>query len=174
MGWTAYNIEPFPAPYENLRLNRPNAKNYNFALSNRIGTANFRGVKHPDLGLNFTNSSLCHTEAHEKDLIERGCTFFDLEVELTTWKAFVEKECILQVDLFVLDVEGHELSVVEGMQGCSVLPDLICVEVGHLDFNTVREALKELGYVYDISSNVNAFFIHQSKLGLFAFRRAAF
>ncbi len=78
---------------------------------------------------------------------------------------------ITQVDLLVLDVEGHELSVIAGMRGCHTLPDLICIEVGHIDFGLIRSELYRLGYLYDISSHVNAFFIKNEKLPLFALRR---
>jgi glycosyltransferase involved in cell wall biosynthesis len=53
------------------------------------------------------------------------------------------------------------------MQGCNVLPDVMCVEFGHLGLNTVRNKLELLGYIYDITSNANAYFIRKDKVGLF-------
>ena len=171
MGWTGYNLEPSPHVFENLSRNRPNSRNINLALSNHIGTASFKMVKHPQLGLNYGNGSLSHTDEHTQLLEAAGCTFVDVDVQLTTWRALVEQEGIVAVDLMVLDVEGHELSVLEGMHGCSVLPDVICVEVGHVPLSTVRLRLSELGYLYDISSHVNAFFILQNKLPVISFRQ---
>lgn len=171
LGWTGYNLEPSPHIFANLKRNRPDSRNYQIALSNRIGSAPFKLVSHPQLGLNYGNGSLTHTAQHTQLLREGGCTFSEVEVELTTFRAFTERERMHHVDLFVLDVEGHELDVIEGMLGSQVLPDIMCVEVGHTPLDQVRNSLARLGYVYDISSHVNAFFIHQTKLPLFAFRQ---
>lgn len=172
MGWRGYNFEPLPSAFEKLAVNRPSSVNLNKALSNTVGRQSFKVVHHPQLGLNFGNSSLCHTQAHWQHLADYGCSFSDVEVETTDWKKFVEEYEISHVDLFVLDVEGHEISVLEGMRNCPVLPDLICIEVGHLDFGTLRTLLNQLGYVYDISSHVNAFFVREAQVPLFALRRA--
>lgn len=170
MGWQCYNIEPMPAAFERLLVNRPKSRNYNFAFSNHCGNAFFRQVSHPDLGLNFGNSSLSHTDLHLHDLVSRGCRFTEIEVETLTWKAWIERESISYIDLLVLDVEGHEIPVLEGMEGSSVLPDVICIEIGHLDFGEIRQKLLGLGYVYDVTSHVNAFFVKQDRLALYAHR----
>lgn len=172
MGWQSYNIEPMPNAFERLIANRPASKNYHFALSDRCGKATFRQVSHPDLGLHFGNSSLSHTDLHLKDLQDRGCQFTEIEIPTMTWKEWISREKIPCVDLLVLDVEGHELQVIEGMMGSTVLPEIICVEIGHLSFGRVRQALSVLGYVYDITSHVNAFFIRADRLSLFALRAA--
>lgn len=173
MDWKVLNIEPMPDAFQRLCNNRPKSRNRNFAMSSENEIRSFKEVRHPTLGTNFGNSSLSHTQEHLHDLQNRGCDFVDIKVSTKTWRAFVEEEKLPYIDLFVLDVEGHELSVIQGMEGCTVLPDLICVEIGHLDFEDVRFALHRLGYAYDTSSHVNAFFIHQSKLSLFAFRASA-
>lgn len=170
MGWQSYNIEPMPDAFQRLTTNRPKSHNYNFAFSNQCGTAIFRQVLHPDLGLHFGNSSLSHTDLHLSDLKERGCSFTEIEVSTLTWRTWIEQENIHFVDLLVLDVEGHELQVIEGMVGSEVLPDVICCEIGHLNFNKVRKAFHELGYAYDVTSHVNAFFVKQDRLSLFALR----
>jgi FkbM family methyltransferase len=172
MGWQSYNIEPMPNAFERLIANRPKSKNYNFAFSDRCGTATFRQVSHPELGLHFGNSSLSHTELHLKDLRDRGCQFDEIEVPTITWREWVAQEKIPFVDLLVLDVEGHELQVIEGMVASPVLPDIICVEIGHLDFGRIRQGLAGRGYVYDVTSHVNAYFIRADRLSLYALRAA--
>lgn len=172
MDWKGFNIEPVPWIFEQLCINRPTASNFNFALSSSNGEATFKAVDHPHFGTDCTNGSLNHTDEHAKLLEEIGCGIVEVTVNLRTWSDFVEKEKIQHIDLMVLDVEGHELSVIEGMQGSKVLPDVICIEVGHLKLEDIRTELKQLGYVYDISSHVNAFFVKQALLPLFAMRRA--
>lgn len=170
MGWQSYNIEPMPNAFERLLVNRPKSRNYNFAFSNQCGKATFRQVSHPNLGLHFGNSSLSHTDLHLQDLVSRGCQLSEIEVETITWKAWIEQERISYIDLLVLDVEGHEIQVLEGMEGCCVLPDVVCIEIGHLDFGKIRQILSTLGYLYDVTSHVNAFFVRQDRLDLFAHR----
>lgn len=173
MGWRGYNIEPLPWIYERLCKNRPASVNINRALSNKSGLATFQAVDHPTFGRECTNGSLAHTDAHMSLLQEVGCSFMPVEVSLITWHEFILQHNIAYVDLLVLDVEGHELSVIEGMRGCHVLPELICIEVGHLDLGEIRNQLGALGYTYDTSSHVNAFFVKTEKLPLFSFRVAA-
>lgn len=173
MSWKGYNIEPVPWVYKRLRDNRPDSININRALSSKSGSAIFQAVDHPTFGKDCTNGSLEHTDAHMSHLQDVGCSFVPVEVSLVTWSGFIQQYKVRHVDLLVLDVEGHELSVIEGMRGCEVLPDLICIEVGHLDLGEIRNRLATLGYTYDISSHVNAFFVKTEKLPLFALRAAA-
>jgi hypothetical protein len=73
----------------------------------------------------------------------------------------------------VLDVEGHELSVLSGMKDSHVMPKVMCVEFGHIGFGALRSTMNELGYEYDVSSYANAFFVRRDALPLFAFRSSA-
>jgi FkbM family methyltransferase len=173
MGWKGYNFEPVPWIFEKLSKNRPNSRNLNFALSDTIGVSQFQAIDHPEYGLDCTNGSLAHMPQHAKWLDDIGCKYVSVAVKLRTWLDFVEQEAVRHVDLLVLDVEGHELAVIEGMAGSAVLPDIICIEIGHLAFGDVRASLGALGYIYDISSHVNAFFVKGELLPLFALRRAA-
>jgi len=173
MGWRGFNLEPAPANFKQLQKNRPSSVNLEIGLSNFSGEVDFKHVVSPLLGENFGNGSITHSQDHIQDLQQRGCSFQSVQIQVTTWKCFVEQQNIFHVDLLVLDVEGHELAVLEGMRDCEVLPDLICIEVGHLDLGEIRNRLATLGYTYDISSHVNAFFVKTEKLSLFSLRAAA-
>lgn len=173
MGWKGYNFEAQPWTFEQLTKNRPHSTNINLALSDQNGEALFTSAIHPDLGKNFGNGSISHQHEHLDDLNSRGCTYETYPVNTITWKNFIQEYKLTKVDLFVLDVEGHELSVLESMKECLVLPDIICIEYGHLGLNTVKEHLELLGYTYDITSNANAFFVKNEKLSLFALRSSS-
>lgn len=173
MGWSGFNIEAAPPNYANLVKNRPNSRNLQIGLSSSDGKTQFLHAISPVLGENFGNGSIHHTPEHLQALKEDGCDFKEYEIEILTWRTLVQREGITHVDLFVLDVEGHELSVLEGMRGCLVLPSIICIEVGHLSLSGLRTALQELGYVYDISSHANAFFVRSDLLSLFCLRSVA-
>ena len=64
------------------------------------------------------------------------------------------------IDLFVLDVEGHELEAIEGMRNTSIRPDIICVE--HINIEAdLTLIMKELGYRLDRVIHVNSYFVKE-------------
>ena len=173
MGWKVYNIEPVPWIFESLCKNRPHSQNLNFGLSDINSNVSFNQAISPILGRDFGNGSIGHAPTHLKSLEESGCTFEEINIKVVTWREFVIRQGITHVDLLVLDVEGHELAVIAGMRGCDVLPNVICVEFGHIGLGVIRDCLAVLDYLYDITSNGNAYFVQNNVIGLFALRRAA-
>jgi FkbM family methyltransferase len=161
LGWKAYNLEPMPSAFRRLVQNRPLSRNVNAALSNKQAKASFLQVTHPKLGVNFGNSSLGHSPQHLQELRDIGCTFNEVEVDTTTWVEFVRLERLSVVDLLVLDVEGHELQVLEGMVGCEVLPAVMCVEFGHISLVEITRSMDALGYALDHREHINAFFVRK-------------
>lgn len=172
MCWTGFNLEPVPNLFALLDENRPLARNLQMALSDTTGMATFTHAIHPVLGEVFGNGSLGHADVHRNELEAADCTFETFTVATITWRDFIKQEAITCVDLLVLDVEGHELLVLDGMRNAEVMPAVMCVEFGHLGLETVRDKMRELNYEYDIQSQGNAFFVRRDLLGLFALRRA--
>ena len=173
MGWTGYNLEPVPHIFERLEVNRPDSRNLKHGLSDRNGTVTFDCVIHPQYGRYTTIGSIDHGTEERDALAAAGCEFEEIEIEVVTWKELIAREGIEVVDLMVLDVEGHELSVLGGMADSEVLPHVMCVEFGHVGFGELRSAMRGLGYEYDITSYANAYFVRKDVLPLFAMRRAA-
>jgi len=62
----------------------------------------------------------------------------------------------------VLDVEGHELQVIEGMANTKTIPDVMCVEFSFSGLDSIKAALAPYGYTMDFISAVNAFFSRKS------------
>jgi FkbM family methyltransferase len=149
MGWTGINIEATPFVYNKLMLNRPNSVNINAGLSSRSGIAEFKHAIHPEHGIWFGNGSLSHSEEHNNDLIQQGCQFVSFTIPLITYKDLIKDLKINKLDLFVLDVEGHELDVIAGMEGAEILPHVFCVEYGNIDNNTLDQIMSNLGYKKD-------------------------
>lgn len=143
-------------------------------LSDSDGKVSFHTVIHPDFGRDTTIGAIKHSDDLKDILTEAGCSFEQIVISVISWNTFITSENIKQIDLMVLDVEGHELSVISGMRGSMVLPKVLCVEFGHVGFDKLRAELDALGYEYDINSNANAFFVRRDVLGLFAFRRSAY
>lgn len=168
--WNCYNIEAVPYIFEKLRDNRPQSKNFNLALFNENGEKVFSFPIHPVYNKDFGNGSLRHTESHRQQLLEENCKFEEFTIQTLTYKEFISKNNIKSVDLFVLDVEGVELEVIEGMSGCDVLPTVMCVEYPNAGLEKIRTSLEKLGYVFDTTSNVNAFFIKKDMVNLLIFK----
>lgn len=66
-----------------------------------------------------------------------------------------------KLDLFVLDVEGHEFEVIDGMVESTIFPDIFVIEHGHRSPEDFVEKLKILNVKYKLDhvSYVNSFFI---------------
>ena len=161
--WKTINIEPLPLVFKNLEKNRPNSINLEVALSNKEEIAIFKNYKHPTLGYNWGNGSINHTNEHIKQL-DDFCgknNHVELQVKCKTYSQIVKELNITNLDLFVLDVEGNELNVIDGMIGCDVLPDVFVIEHGHRNVEIFIERLKKLDVEYklDCVSFVNSFFI---------------
>jgi FkbM family methyltransferase len=164
--WKTINIEPLQPIFNDLTINRPHSINLHIALSNNNNDKVFTNYKHPQLGFSWGNGSLNHTDSH-KTALEKLCGHNNYETQLVkccTYAEVIKNLNITSIDLFVLDVEGHELEVIDGMIGCHILPDVFVIEVGHITIEQITEKLKCLkqSYKLDHISFVNAFFIKES------------
>ncbi len=158
LGWTGLNVEPSPFNFDLLQQNRPGSVNVQAALSDSEGTATFTNVLHPTRGANFGNGSLSHMPGHRAELVADGCSFETFEVRTMRYDTLLAQHGIDQVDLFVLDVEGHELSVLRGMRGTTVWPRVMCVEYGNLGVDALDAMLLPEGYVRDGIAFNNAYY----------------
>ncbi len=89
----------------------------------------------------------------------KGALKNSYEVNTISYNDLISKYGIKAVTLFSLDVEGAELSVIEGMKNCEVLPDYFCIEANHFNFNELRNKIEDLGFHFDCFYEANALFI---------------
>jgi FkbM family methyltransferase len=157
MSWKGINIEASPRVFQRLAVNRQWARNINVALSDAHGTAIFSDIVSPN-GFAEGNGSLKHAPEHVAYLKKNNCGFVGVEVPTTTYRELVIAEKVSEVDLMVLDVEGCELKVIDGMRGASVLPRVLCAEFSFVGLAQLEDALRPLGYFFDFKEEVNAFF----------------
>jgi FkbM family methyltransferase len=115
-GWQAINIEPHPDAFKQLVVNRPGSVNLNLALSDKVGKAQISWPTNRTTGV----STL------EKYRGKRACS--SATVSTTTYKNVIEVLGVQKIDLFILDVEEHELSVIRGMEGSPVWPEYFIIE----------------------------------------------
>jgi FkbM family methyltransferase len=164
MGWSAINIEASPPIYNMLDSNRKKSININKGLSNKKGNLIFNHAIHPQHGVKFGNGSFNHKESHIDILKMENCTFESYEVETIPYRDLID--VIMDqnfngrtVDLFVLDVEGFEVEVLDGMVGSKYLPNIFCIEYPHVGLDKLQEILVDLGYRFDTINETNAYFI---------------
>lgn len=156
LGWEAFNIEPNSISFSLCELNRPDCVNIHAALSNASG---YDTLVVPSKS---GHGTLAGTKFRGKTRDER--------VRTLTWRDFIQTFGVEKVDLLILDVEGHELSVASGMNNCEVLPGLICAETGsggrkrnkdRVLPEEMAEALGPLGYEVAGSDSVNTYFVRK-------------
>lgn len=160
-GWKGINIEAVPHLYNLLCNNRPDAINLNYALSDNNTILQFEHVIHPQMGKTFGNGSLNLNEEHKQNLIKNGCTIETINVECIKFSDIVQQQKIKNIDLFVLDVEGHEdkvlLDIINNVE-YDVLPQIFCIEFGWVTFDKIVEILGDK-YEFNCMFQNNAFFI---------------
>ena len=161
LGWACVNVEPYPPAFDKLVANRPLSTNINAALSSSTSCVEFTAVIHPSFGADCNNGSIEHTARHKQDLDDIGCTYRRYEVAATTYRDLVIGQRLEAVDLFVLDVEGHEQDVLKGMHETppALLPKIFCIEHGHLGVEALKPAMQALGFTFDTTSFVNSFYV---------------
>ena len=162
MGWEGINMEASPDKFAELVKNRPNSwLNLNKGLLHEAGTFVFRDdtVTDPTKYPGWGNGSFQHTEKHYIQLHQMGVQLKESEIETITFAQLVDDLELEEIDLFVLDVEGMELEVIEGMKGSSVLPKIMFVEHEHVGLVETARALGELGYRMDWNDFCNSAYI---------------
>lgn len=164
LNWTTINIESYPEVFEKLNSNRPKSINLSLGLSNIKDKKTFNHAIHPKYGKNFGNGSLNHTSEHKQDLINQNCKFESFDIFCDTYTNIIDE--IMEnklnkkdVDLFVLDVEGHEIDVIHGMKNSKYLPKIFCIEYPFVGIDKLNSILNEMNYTFDIINHNNAFFI---------------
>ena len=160
--WNTINIEPLPHIYKMLEQNRPNSVNLEIALSNECKETSITVYDIHEYGIYNTNASLHHLPYHKQVLENMSRdSFKTFQVKCKTYKDIIEELNITKIDLFILDVEGHEFEVLDGMVECSVLPDVFVIEHGHRTPEDIYNKLKSLNLPYklDYISFVNSFFV---------------
>lgn len=161
--WKTINIEPVNRIFNNLVINRPNSINLNIALSNEQSIKKIRVYDiGGDMGIDNGMGSICHTESHRISLENMsGNKFIEQDTETKTYKQIISELGINKLDLFILDVEGHEIEVLEGMIGCDILPDVFVIEHGHREVGFFDPYLEKLNakYKLDFVSHVNSFYV---------------
>ena len=162
LNWTTINIEPLPHIFNKLLINRPKSINKNVALSNKNFDDKIRVYNIKTYGIYNTNASLVHLPKHKQSLEKQSNNNFkDFDVKCITYDSLIQNLKINKLDLFILDVEGHEYEVIDGMINATIFPEVFVIEHGHRTPKEIEEKLNCLPVKYKLDhiSFVNSFFI---------------
>lgn len=156
LNWNGILIEANPYQYKHLQKNRPNNKLFTTLISDITTPCKYQCIS------NEAVSGVVST------LPESHSTFFSKDNEHSYWRNKEKKIVTLQprtmqsildetnmhnIDLFSLDVEGHELNVLKSIDFSKNTINVILVEMlnTNSELEKIREFLKEKNYkFYDI------------------------
>lgn len=136
-------LEPVKETYDRFLAHYPNILNY--ALSNYDGETKFTITSHGEGG----NSSIEHHSDHIEDLKKSGSTFTETKVDCISYPSLLEKLNLI-FEILVLDVEEHELTVLQSINELPVKkqPKIIVIECGYT-WESKLEYLQKMGYDID-------------------------
>lgn len=144
LGWNGLLIEPNPHKFEECVANRPNCICENFALVsdsykeetiegdfNHTDYQSLMGVV-TDLG-DFYDNHLVEAKQIRKNM------YGTIPVPVATLTSLLKKNNISKIDFFSLDVEGYEISVLNGFDLNTYRPKYCLIETCYNFNNGIRQ-----------------------------------
>ena len=154
-GWHGINIEANEFFIKALSENRPNDINIHAALSDKNGTAILTIPQYKEGFVLPGGSSLTYWNNRN----EPGVPFkFNVEVQTITYHKMCSDNKITNIDLFVLDVEGEELRVIDSIEQGDPLPRVFYIEDNKIDKELLKTKMLKLGYQYRRANSSNMLF----------------
>jgi FkbM family methyltransferase len=156
-GWQCLLVEPIPALAEEIRKHR-SCLVVNCAASSREGEATFFVAERVEAA-----STLDLTPEHVEFVRGLGGTIKEITVRTATLDSLLEESGFGQLDFVTIDVEGHELSVLEGFDLGTYRPRIVIIEDNSIDGNvSVTRHMADQGYVHFRRTGVNEWYAHES------------
>lgn len=153
LGWTGLLIEPSPVAYSALKKNRPKNVLENVALAGTPATTEIQGTfshgslmgsAHPEMMPRDKRPAKRFTAEWLRQKLGIGSRVKPIAVPAVTLDSLLEKHGISGVDLFILDVEGYELEVLQGLRRHD--PRVLIVETRSWNFMPIADLLCSRGY----------------------------
>jgi FkbM family methyltransferase len=156
-GWQCLLVEPIPKLAEEIRKHRT-CRVVNCAASSREGEARFIVAEGAEAvsGLDLTPERI--------EWIRRaGGTIREISVRTATLDSLLEESGFTTLDFVTIDVEGHELSVLEGFDLATYRPRIVIVEDNSVDGDVgVARYMADRGYVHFKRTGVNEWYAHRT------------
>ena len=130
IGWKGLLIEPVPALYEKCKKNRPNAITVNYAC---VENDSIKEVPMLYSNLMSIVKGAQGSDEADRKWIEhgnkiQGIKSYELTVPARTLSSILDEHGISHIDMLILDVEGHEPSVLAGLDFSRHAPTYMVIE----------------------------------------------
>lgn len=160
-GWKGICIEPNPRYYKMCRDNRPESFCVNAACGDKEGSI----VLHTDkIGLFSTTireNDKTSLNQHY-DLLQKEPELQDTEVRMVTLNSLLEKykDHDLDIDFVSIDVEGAEISVLNGLDINKYRPTILVVETSSEEScEIITEYLQSYDYILARRNQANSYYV---------------
>ncbi len=160
-GWQCLLVEPIPESVEEIRKHR-SCVVVNCAVSDKEGTATF-GVANGAEAM----STLDLTPSHLEWIKRAGGTVTEITVRTTTLNKLLEEAAFPEIQFITIDVEGHEMEVLNGFTLEMHKPRIVIIEDNSVNGNPrVARHMSGHGYVHFRRTGVNEWYAHESDVAL--------
>lgn len=158
LGWTGIGIDALNDYAAKWKEKRPNSKFFNFLVTeNSEGSGSF--YKSERMGLSSTNQKVAN--GSQFPMGSKAKTE-EIQVPKVCLNDLFDREGIKKIDLLALDIEGHELKVLEGLDLERFSPELIVAETGFDFKGKLTKYLKKHGYQkiqrYESFDEINTYY----------------
>ncbi len=152
--WSGILIEPIPELASACRANRPNCIVESFALVPFGFKESYVEMRYCNL-MSLVKGAM---RSEEEDLkhVNTGCeiqniTTYELNVPARTLSSILDQHSVQEIDLLSLDVEGFELSVLQGLDLDKYKPYFMLIEARYREeidgyLKPLYEPIEELSY----------------------------
>jgi FkbM family methyltransferase len=156
-GWDCLLVEPIPSLVAEIRRHR-NCRIVNCAASSRAGEAKFFVAESIEAA-----SGLDLTPERAEWIRRTGGTIKEISVRTSTLDSLLEDAGFEKIDFVTIDVEGHELPVLEGFDLRRWRPRIVIVEDNTIDGDEgVIQLMATYDYVHFKRTGVNEWYAQRS------------
>lgn len=156
-GWQCLLVEPIPALVEEIRKHRA-CRVVNCAASSGEGEARFFVAEHVE-----AMSTLELTPYRAEWIRQSGGAVKEIAVRTATLDSLLQEAGFPEIQFVTIDVEGHELAVLEGFTLETYKPRIVIIEDNSVDGDrAVAKHMSERGYVHFRRTGVNEWYAHES------------
>jgi len=161
LNWTCLLVEPIPEYVKQIKMNRK-CLVQNYAASSEEGEAVF----HVANGVEQM-STLDLTRSHRNWIVQVGGAITQIKVRKKTLDQILEESGFQEIQFIVIDVEGHELNVLQGFSVEKYKPRIVIIEDNsHQIDRTIPSYMEEKGYVNFRRTGVNDWYAARHDMGL--------